>query len=412
MRLGAGIKIRPRGSWVSESKPGWNSAMNRKRASHVDTLRGIGGVHSEIKNWDARAMMRQDGTYTAKREAIRGNPSAAAMAIGLVIFLATAVAMLFTAGGCTKSESKKNSDAAAAGKSGERSGVAATIFPLFDLARDVAGEDFEVTLILPAGRSPHGYEMTPSDRLRLRKSEILVRAGGGVDSWVSKAAADEAGGESAGLTVISLSQLAGGELAGTKTPDERHEKAHEEEHEHHGAQGHALNPHQWLLPRMAKRYVEELRNVLVARHTEKAAGVEARAAQVMNKLDELDATYRKAFAGVTDRRMITFHDAFVPLAKEYGLEVVATIYSIESQQITPADVKRVDEFLNAGVRAVFSEPQFENRAIERLHSNITMRVLDPLGGRTKPTGYATYFEMMNSNLRILIEGLHENLGGG
>ena len=366
-------------------------------------------------------MKRQDGIHATRHEAIYGNRRSGAMVIGLVILLGTGAAILFTAGGCGKSGTEANSEGASAvgGDGGERSGITATIFPLYDLARDVAGEDFEVTLILPAGRSPHGYEMTPADRLRLRKSEILVGAGGEVDSWVSKAASDEGGGESAGLTIINVFELAGGDSTQTDVDDQAHEEtngevAHQEEHEHggdHGAHSQALNPHQWLVPRMAKRYVERLRDVLIARHPEKAEGVESRAAAVIRKLDELDATYRNAFADLADRRMITFHDAFVPLAEEYGLEVVATIYSIESQQITPADVKQVDGFVDAGVRAVFSEPQFENRAIKRLHSNIKMRVLDPLGGRGEPAGYKTYFEMMNSNLRVLVEGLRENTGG-
>ena len=38
--------------------------------------------------------------------------------------------------------------------------VAATIFPIYDIARNVAGDKAEVVLITPPGASPHTFEIT------------------------------------------------------------------------------------------------------------------------------------------------------------------------------------------------------------------------------------------------------------
>ncbi|MEX0877818.1 MAG: zinc ABC transporter substrate-binding protein, partial [Candidatus Spechtbacterales bacterium] len=39
--------------------------------------------------------------------------------------------------------------------------VAATIFPLYDIVSNVAGDSVDVELLLPSGASPHFYEFTP-----------------------------------------------------------------------------------------------------------------------------------------------------------------------------------------------------------------------------------------------------------
>ena len=38
--------------------------------------------------------------------------------------------------------------------------VAVSIFPIYDLARQVAGDRLDVVLVLPPGRSEHGFEPT------------------------------------------------------------------------------------------------------------------------------------------------------------------------------------------------------------------------------------------------------------
>ncbi len=279
-----------------------------------------------------------------------------------------------------------------------RSGIVATIFPLYDLAKDIAGDDITTQLILPAGRSPHEYAMTPSDRVKLRNAKFLIMAGGGIDSWIVKAATDE---EKRGLSIIDLYALEGGERL----------LAHEhEENESSDLNNQPLNPHQWLLPRVAEDMVKILTKTLTKEYPDKAQLLQSHLKTVLQHLDKIDNNYREQIRGIKDRRMITFHDAFDPLAQEYALDIVATIYRVESQQITPSDMTRLRHFINTGVRAVFAEPQFESGALSQLGDQLTIRTLDPLGGRTSPPGYATYDEMMESNLKILVEGLRDNQG--
>ena len=52
-----------------------------------------------------------------------------------------------------------------------RPSVVVSIHPLYDLVRQVAGEDADVVRILPVGASPHVFDPTPRDVLRLARAD-------------------------------------------------------------------------------------------------------------------------------------------------------------------------------------------------------------------------------------------------
>ena len=68
--------------------------------------------------------------------------------------------------------------------------VAATIFPLYDLIRQVAGPDLDVTLLVPPGASPHMATFTPSTIRALTGSAAIFIIGHGLDDWVARLASD------------------------------------------------------------------------------------------------------------------------------------------------------------------------------------------------------------------------------
>ncbi|HEX7503154.1 MAG TPA: metal ABC transporter substrate-binding protein, partial [Acidobacteriota bacterium] len=61
--------------------------------------------------------------------------------------------------------------------------LAATIFPAADIARHVAGPGVRVIQILPAGASPHTFDLTPGQLRELQAARIIFKIGG-VDDWI------------------------------------------------------------------------------------------------------------------------------------------------------------------------------------------------------------------------------------
>ena len=63
--------------------------------------------------------------------------------------------------------------------------VVATLFPLYDFAKNVAGERAEVTLLLPPGAEPHGFEPKPADIMRLNKADVFLYTSPDMEPWAS-----------------------------------------------------------------------------------------------------------------------------------------------------------------------------------------------------------------------------------
>ena len=73
--------------------------------------------------------------------------------------------------------------------------AAATVFPLYDLARRVAGDRLEVRLILAPGLDPHDYEPRPQDVVGLEDAGLIFAVGLGLDPWAQSLARSAGAGE-------------------------------------------------------------------------------------------------------------------------------------------------------------------------------------------------------------------------
>ncbi len=64
--------------------------------------------------------------------------------------------------------------------------VAATIFPLYDLVRQVAGPAVEVVLLVPPGASPHTFTVKPGTVRALTGCAAVFAIGHGLDDWATR----------------------------------------------------------------------------------------------------------------------------------------------------------------------------------------------------------------------------------
>src|SRR4029434_4254260 len=64
--------------------------------------------------------------------------------------------------------------------------VAATIFPLYDLVRQVAGPAGEVVLLVPPGASPHTFTVKPGTVRALTGCVAVFTIGHGLDDWATR----------------------------------------------------------------------------------------------------------------------------------------------------------------------------------------------------------------------------------
>jgi zinc transport system substrate-binding protein len=240
----------------------------------------------------------------------------------------------------------------------------ATIAPLADLTARVAGPGWRTGVVVPPGRSPHVFEPTPGDVLKVAPARLVVTVGAGYDVWASglvRACAS-------GALVFDAGRAAGIAAA-----------SHDEEGE--GIAG--RDPHWWLSPALARRVLAPLAESFARIDPAEAAGFRARAAALGSDLDVLDGTIAHRLSGVRGGAFLSAHRAWVYFADRYGLREVGSIEPVPGREPSPREVLAlVRAAREARVKTLFTEPQFPKSAARVVANEAGVRVLelDPIGG--------------------------------
>lgn len=256
--------------------------------------------------------------------------------------------------------------------------VAATIFPLYDIARKVAGPVAEVVLVLPSGASPHTFEPTPASVRALSGAQAIFVIGYGLDDWAARLAR--------GAGVPQLIPVHAG--IALRRPD--------------GTAGDRVDPHYWLAAPNAKAIARTMGAELARRAPARRAEVERSLAAYLARLDAADAEVRGLLADLPTRKIATFHDGFGYFADAYDLQVAAVFEPYPGLEPSPRFVVEFQRKIRAsGVRAVFTEPQMSVDALRPIARDlgVTLAILDPLGGLPGREGF---IELLLFNARAVV----------
>lgn len=319
--------------------------------------------------------------------------------------------------------------------------VAVSIAPAHSLAAMVAGDRAEVTLLVPAGASPHDFALRPSDARALSTADLVIGVGAGLDGFLD--APVRSLGENARILVLSAA--AGVELlpireeADWTDHDEHHDDhhadgaphdaetharhmadpAHHEEHERehgeesrdaheHGHHHGAADPHLWLSPANARAGVAAIAAALSEVDPDGAPVYAANAGRADARLAELDARLRAQLAPVADRPFAVFHDGFQYLEHAFGLTSLGAITGVDAAAPSPRQMRAIQTRIRESAAVcVFSEPQFDQRLVTVATEGTGAKaaVLDPLGAAFPP-GQDHYIDTMDA----LGDALAECLG--
>ena len=201
--------------------------------------------------------------------------------------------------------------------------VVATLFPYYDFARAIGGEDAEVTLLVAAGREAHSFEPTPLDVIKVWRSDVFLYNGGESEAWVEEIL--DAAGENIRETVAIMDGL---ELLEEEMAEGMQESASAHDHDEHDHGDHdhedeeiEYDEHVWTSPVMACGICETIRDALCRADPAHAEGYTARAEDYIAKLQDLDAQFREVVAEGR-RSTLVFGDRFPLLyfCRTYGLD--------------------------------------------------------------------------------------------
>lgn len=248
--------------------------------------------------------------------------------------------------------------------------LACTIFPLFDMAKNVAGPEAEVHLIVPPGASPHFFEFAPRQVRALQGVKVVFAIGHGLDDWVGQIT-----NAIPGSRVFVVDQ----DIALHQTSDG------------------STDPHYWMNLRNAQSITTNIARELAALDPAHADLYKGNAGTYNRKLAAKDSELHAVLGPARGTPILTFHDAWFYFANDFGLTVTGALLPASSQEPTPRYLAGLRERVRSDrIRVLFLEPQFAATALGNFARDNRLRIaeLDPLGGTA---GRATYLELMTFN---------------
>jgi zinc transport system substrate-binding protein len=277
--------------------------------------------------------------------------------------------------------------------------VVASFYPLYEFARQVAGDRAEVVSLVPAGVEPHDWEPTPQDVARARQASLFVYNGADLEPWAATLVKNVGG---AGLVVVNAT--AGLALLPAEGPG--HEDDHGKGEEEPAESAEAQDPHVWLDPVLAQAQVEAIRAGLVKADPNYAEQYAGNARAYQERLAALHAAFEAGLRRCARREIVVSHAAFAYLAKRYRLTMVPVAGLAPEAEPSPAHLASLVRFARRHkVEYIFFETLVSPKLAETLAREVGARtlVLNPIEGLTPEEAAAgkDYVALMEQNLQNL-----------
>ena len=248
--------------------------------------------------------------------------------------------------------------------------VVVSIVPQKYFVEKIAGNLAEVTVMVPPGASPATYEPRPSQMRALSRADLYLAIGVPFEkAWLPRFAA-----QNPKMKIVDITEGI------RKVPMVDHNHDHDHDHGQEGRHPHeTLDPHVWLAPPLvkilARNIAQALERIDPAHKGRYAANLEA----FLKEIEATDRTLRRILQPCRGAAMMVFHPSWGYFARTYGLEQIPI--EIEGKEPRPKELARLmAEAKEAGIRAIFVQPQFSRRAAEVIAGNIGARVVvaDPM----------------------------------
>ena len=258
--------------------------------------------------------------------------------------------------------------------------VAATIYPLYDIARNVIGGEGTVKVIVPPGASPHLFEFSPKQIKDLQDVRAVFAIGHGLDDWAAQIAKVVKGSR-----VIVVDQGIGLRTFKDGTTD----------------------PHYWLHFANARKIADNIARALTAIDPAHATIYLKNTDEYKSKLATEEHRLSEALNPARGIPILTFHDAWFYFAEDFGLTIKGTFEPAAGEEPTPRYLAELQKKIRAEhIDIIFVEPQLSTGLLKAFAQDNKVRIaeLDPLGG---VQGRMTYFELMDFNANAVRHALEE-----
>lgn len=302
--------------------------------------------------------------------------------IGFFIIILIAITLLNGCGSNIGVDGQAGSDSSSTDKGFT---IVTSFYPMYistiNVTKDIPSVKV-INMTKPQTGCLHDYQLTPQDLITIGSADAFVINGAGMETFL-----DEVLKQQANLNIIDASK--GIELIKDPSGED--------------------NPHVWVSISDSIIQVRNIADQLALADPENAAQYKANTDAYILKLEALKEKMHSSLDSITNRDIITFHEAFPYFAKEFNLNIVDVIEREPGTVPSPKELEEIIRIVkDSNVKALFTEPQYPAKAAETIAEETGVKIypLDPgVTGETTENSYDDYLNIMENNLRSLEEAL-------
>jgi manganese/iron transport system substrate-binding protein len=258
--------------------------------------------------------------------------------------------------------------------------VVTTISTINSFVIGVGGERVHVTNIVPVGASPETFQPTPQDVATIAQAQLLVENGAGLETWLGRLLGNAS---SPNVRIVVCTD-------GMPVKND--------------------NPHLWMDPQLAKRYVISIRDALIALDPSHANEYRSNTNRYNGKLDALTSRIQSQIHTIpaSKRYMIVFHNAWQYYNDRFGITTLGFVERNPGQEPNPQQIAElVDLAKQHGVRAIFSEPEYSPKLLSTIAQGAGIGIVENLYDDSIGTDprVSDYISMLEYDTGVIVKAL-------
>lgn len=265
--------------------------------------------------------------------------------------------------------------------------VATTVTIIQDIAEMIAGNELEISCLMPIGGDPHLHEPTPKDAILVSKADLVLVNGLTLEGWLTELI-ENAGGDGQVITVTE----------GVNAIESVSYKG-------------SSDPHAWMDVSNGIKYAENIKNSFVALKPEGREVFEFNFGVYKQQLEDLDDYIFEQIQSIPkeQRILITSHDAFQYYGKRYGIQLESILGTSTDAEAQVSDLTRVNNVIKASkVPAVFVESTINPKMLQQIADDNQIKIgghlyADSIG--EEGSNADSYYDMLKFNTDQIVSGL-------
>lgn len=275
--------------------------------------------------------------------------------------------------------------------------IVTTSFPCYDFARQVAGQDAEITLLIRPGTEVHAFEPAPADILNIGQADLFIYIGGESDAWAEDIL--DSFGDDAPVSVRLIESI-----------EEPLDAEHDHEHDHAELE---WDEHIWTSPKNAAKMVRFIQDAMSSRAPEFAERFCSNADAYIAQIEAIDVRLTQIVEEGL-RRELVFADRFpfVYMAHDYGIKYVAAFSSCatETEPSAQVMVQLIQTIIKDKVPVIYTIEMSTGTIARTLSEETGVEVLTLHSVQTVTQeefdAGETYVSLMQNNLEAIEKGLN------